>query len=62
MDEIELCKKVIKDWPDKVELYKQGKTVFGFFMGQVIKEAEGNIDRKRAEKILWSLLEAELDP
>lgn len=53
----EIVKKVIKNNPSQVELYKKGKTtVIQYFIGQVMKETKG----KANPQIVKELLEKEL--
>ncbi len=48
---------VIKRYPEKVELYKKGKTgLLGFFMGEIMKISQGKADPKIASAILKELL------
>lgn len=50
---VNLVAQVIKDNPDEVEKYRQGKTkVFGFLMGQLMKLSQGNVDPKTANKLM----------
>ena len=50
-------KKIIKSNPNQVEAYKRGKDkLFGFFVGQVMKETQGKANPKSANEILKKLL------
>jgi aspartyl-tRNA(Asn)/glutamyl-tRNA(Gln) amidotransferase subunit B len=57
-DEIrKIAQKVISDNPNPLEQYRQGKTkVFGFFVGQVMKETRGKANPQLVNKILKELL------
>jgi aspartyl-tRNA(Asn)/glutamyl-tRNA(Gln) amidotransferase subunit B len=45
--------------PDEVAAYRNGKTkLFGFFMGQVMKQTRGKADPKTVTPILQSKLES----
>jgi aspartyl-tRNA(Asn)/glutamyl-tRNA(Gln) amidotransferase subunit B len=49
--------KVIEDYSKEVEAYKNGKTkLFGFFVGQVMKETKGKANPKIVNQILKDLL------
>ena len=53
----EIAKKVIDDNPDQVAAYKSGKDkLFGFFVGQVMKETQGKANPKSVNEILKELL------
>ena len=53
----EIAKKVIDSNPDQVIAYKSGKDkLFGFFVGQVMKETQGKANPKSVNKILKELL------
>ena len=53
-----LCAKVIAEQPGQVAQYRAGKkTVFGFFVGQVMKQSRGSADPKLVNEILTRLLE-----
>ena len=48
-----VAKKIIENNPDQVEAYKGGKEkLFGFFVGQVMKETKGSVDPKEVNKLL----------
>ncbi len=48
---------VIKRYPEKVEIYKKGKTgLLGFFMGEIMKLSQGKADPKIASNILREAL------
>ena len=54
----ELAKKVIDLNPDQVTAYKNGKDkLFGFFVGQVMKETQGKANPKSVNDILKKLLD-----
>ena len=54
----EIAKKVIDTNPDQVAAYKSGKDkLFGFFVGQVMKETQGKANPKSVNKILKELLQ-----
>ncbi len=57
-DEIrKIAQKVIANNPKSLEQYKQGKTkVFGFFVGQIMKETKGKANPQLVNKILQELL------
>ena len=53
----EIAKKVIDSNPDQVAAYKGGKDkLFGFFVGQVMKETQGKANPKSVNEILKELL------
>ncbi len=53
----DIAKKIIKSNPNQVEAYKRGKDkLFGFFVGQVMKETQGKANPKSANEILKKLL------
>ena len=54
----EIAKKVINTNPDQVAAYKSGKDkLFGFFVGQVMKETHGKANPKSVNLILKELLD-----
>ena len=54
----EIAKKVIDTNPDQVTAYKSGKDkLFGFFVGQVMKETQGKANPKSVNEILKELLQ-----
>jgi aspartyl-tRNA(Asn)/glutamyl-tRNA(Gln) amidotransferase subunit B len=54
----EIAKKVIDTNPDQVAAYKNGKDkLFGFFVGQVMKETQGKANPKSVNEILKKLLQ-----
>ena len=54
----EIAKKVIDANPDQVAAYKNGKDkLFGFFVGQVMKETQGKANPKSVNEILKELLQ-----
>ena len=54
----EIAKKVIDTNPDQVAAYKSGKDkLFGFFVGQVMKETQGKANPKSVNEILKELLQ-----
>ena len=53
----EIAKKVVDSNPDQVAAYKDGKDkLFGFFVGQVMKETQGKANPKSVNEILKKLL------
>jgi len=55
----DVIEKILADNPDTVKKYKSGKTkVFGFFVGQVMKETRGKANPEIANKILNQKLKA----
>lgn len=53
----EIAKKVIESNPQQVEAFKKGKEgLFGFFVGQVMKETKGKANPKTVNDILNKLL------
>jgi len=53
----EIAKKVIDAYPEQVAAYKAGKEkLFGFFVGQVMKETQGKANPKSINSILKKLL------
>ena len=53
----EICQKVVDANPAQVEAYKGGKVqLFGFFVGQVMKETKGRANPKSVNEILKGLL------
>ena len=54
----EIAKKVIESNPDQVSAYKSGKDkLFGFFVGQVMKETKGKANPKSVNEILRKILD-----
>ncbi len=54
----DVCKKIIEANPSQVEKYRGGKQgLFGFFVGQVMKETRGKANPQIVNKILKKLLE-----
>mgnify|MGYP001347990439 FL=1 len=52
-----IAKKVIESNPDQVSAYKAGKDkLFGFFVGQIMKETQGKANPKAVNEILKDLL------
>ena len=52
-----IAKKVIESNPDQVSAYKAGKDkLFGFFVGQIMKETQGKANPKVVNEILKDLL------
>lgn len=52
-----LCARIIEQFPQQVAQYRSGKKgVFGFFVGQVMKESKGSADPKLVNEILRRLL------
>ena len=53
----DIAKKVIESNPDQVSAYKAGKDkLFGFFVGQIMKETQGKANPKAVNEILKNLL------
>ena len=53
----EIAKKIIDSNPDQVAAYKDGKDkLFGFFVGQVMKETHGKANPKSVNEILKKIL------
>ena len=53
----ELINKVIQNNAEKVAEYKSGKDkLFGFFVGQIMKETQGKANPKAVNEILKDLL------
>ena len=53
----EIANKVIESNPDQVTAYKNGKDkLFGFFVGQVMKETQGKANPKSVNEILKKIL------
>ena len=53
----EICNKVVSDNPDQVAAYRAGKDkLFGFFVGQVMKESKGKANPKNVNEVLKKLL------
>ncbi|HCI28639.1 MAG TPA: Asp-tRNA(Asn)/Glu-tRNA(Gln) amidotransferase GatCAB subunit B, partial [Fervidobacterium sp.] len=53
----EIAKKVIENHPKEVETFRSGKEgLFGFFVGQVMKETRGKANPKVVNEILDKLL------
>jgi aspartyl-tRNA(Asn)/glutamyl-tRNA(Gln) amidotransferase subunit B len=54
---VEIAKKVVESNPDQVTSYKGGKDkLFGFFVGQVMKETQGKANPKSVNEILKKIL------
>ena len=54
---VEIAKKVVELNPDQVSAYKGGKDkLFGFFVGQVMKETQGKANPKSVNEILKKIL------
>ena len=50
---IEIIEKIIKDNSKQYDQYLNGKEkLFGFFVGQVMKETKGSVDPKEVNKLL----------
>jgi len=50
--------KIINENPSQVEAYKGGKDkLFGFFVGQVMKETQGKANPQSVNEILRKLLD-----
>ncbi len=53
-----LCRRIVEQYQPQVAQYRSGKKgVFGFFVGQVMKESKGSADPKLVNEILTRLLE-----
>ena len=53
----EIALKIINGNPSQVEAYKDGKDkLFGFFVGQVMKETQGKANPQSVNEILKKLL------
>ena len=53
----EIAQKVIDANPNQVNAYKNGKEkLFGFFVGQVMKETQGKANPKSVNEILKKIL------
>ena len=53
----EIALKIIENNPSQVEAYKSGKDkLFGFFVGQVMKETQGKANPQSVNEILRKLL------
>ena len=54
----EICQKVVDANPSQVELYKNGRDkLFGFFVGQVMKETKGRANPQLLNKLLKEALD-----
>jgi aspartyl-tRNA(Asn)/glutamyl-tRNA(Gln) amidotransferase subunit B len=54
----DIAKKIIEDNPDQVNAYKGGKEkLFGFFVGQVMKETQGKANPQGVNEVLKKLLD-----
>ena len=54
----EIALKIINENPSQVEAYKGGKDkLFGFFVGQVMKETQGKANPQSVNEILRKLLD-----
>ena len=55
---IDIINKVIENNPSQVELYRGGRDkLFGFFVGQVMKETQGRANPQTLNKLLKSALD-----
>jgi len=53
----EIANKIVESNPDQVTAYKNGKDkLFGFFVGQVMKETQGKANPKSVNEILKKIL------
>ena len=53
----EVVERVLRDNPDKVDQYRNGKTaLFGFFVGQVVKASQGKANPQVVQKLLTERL------
>jgi len=58
-EEIEAaCRDVIKNYPKQVQLYRSGKTAFGFLVGQVHRATQGRALPRLVDDTMRRLLEA----
>lgn len=56
---VEVVEKVLAENPKEVEKYKKGKTkLFGFFVGQVMKETKGKANPNLVNEILRKMLDS----
>ena len=54
----DIAKKIIEANPDQVNAYKGGKEkLFGFFVGQVMKETQGKANPQGVNEVLKKLLD-----
>ena len=54
----EICQKVVDANPSQVELYRGGRDkLFGFFVGQVMKETQGRANPQLLNKLLKEALD-----
>ena len=54
----EICQKVVDANPSQVELYRGGRDkLFGFFVGQVMKETQGRANPQTLNKLLKDALD-----
>ena len=54
----EICQKVVDNNPNQVAAYKGGKQqLFGFFVGQVMKETKGRANPQSVNALLKELLD-----
>ena len=54
----EICQKVVDANPSQVELYRGGRDkLFGFFVGQVMKETQGRANPQTLNKLLKEALD-----
>ena len=53
----EICQKIVDANPNQVEAYKGGKNqLFGFFVGQVMKETKGRANPQTVNQLLKEIL------
>ena len=53
----EICQKIVDANPNQVEAYKSGKNqLFGFFVGQVMKETKGRANPQTVNQLLKEIL------
>ena len=53
-----ICQKVVDANPSQVELYRNGRDkLFGFFVGQVMKETKGRANPQLLNKLLKEVLD-----
>jgi aspartyl-tRNA(Asn)/glutamyl-tRNA(Gln) amidotransferase subunit B len=53
----EVCQKVLAQNPGEVEAYRGGKKkLFGFFVGEVMKQSQGKLNPGQVNDVLQNLL------
>ena len=57
---LDIANKVLKNHPIEVDKYRSGSlNLFGFFMGEIMKETKGRANPKKVTEILKELLRME---